>query len=307
MPSAMAGAEQQQPALVAAATSSSTYSALWSTVTNLGRDLASCITLNNSTWLAQALGQAPSERVLCYVTNDPTQSISRPALAVTAVAALAVPAAFFASCALFRKLQTLRVVERGEARAIYDELGSTPNGANDAESGYGGPTARTVSALGKFSTALSVVEFGCGRGKLAGSLLRNVLPDEARYLMVDQSETMARNARENTSGFGPWRVSVLHIPSGAPMEVLVSKPELAGAVDRFVSCYCLDLLSDDDVAEVMRLAHEVLRAGEGRLVLAGITYGSWRMPITIWWALRWELMRLWCPPFRSQIGAPCAY
>lgn len=206
------------------------------------------------------------------------------------VAAVALPISGWIA---FRCLQNIRVVSRLQARGIYDKHGSTANDANDAESGYGGPTSAAVARMGEFETAESVMEYGCGRGKLMRALLANqALSETATVTCIDQSEVMVQNAKRALEQFGA-RVSVRHLPTGNPRDVQEQ------TVDRFVSCYVLDLLSDADIGEVLALARRTLKPKDGRLVLAGITYGSWRMPITVYWTLRWELKRLWNP---AQMG-----
>jgi len=49
---------------------------------------------------------------------------------------------------------------------------------------YGGPATQALLSLAgpQLQAAASVVEFGCGTGKLAERLLRDVLPPSCRYL-----------------------------------------------------------------------------------------------------------------------------
>ena len=62
-----------------------------------------------------------------------------------------------------------------------------------------------------------------------------------------------------------------HIPAGEPATVEPRKK-----VDRFVSTYCLDLLSEDDMDGVLTLAQRSLEPRGGLLLLAGITWGCER-------------------------------
>ena len=219
-----------------------------------------------------------------------------------AIAACATPPGRYLLLELFRRLQSLRVISRSEARAVYDSNARTPKASNDAESGYGGPASDALARLGGLDDdgELFIVEYGCGRGALARALLRS--RDRAgkltRYVAVDQSAEMAARARENLAEFverGVARVAV--VPDGEPSAALalLTDAERERGCDRFVSTYVLDLLADDDISRVLRLARAVLRRDGGALCVAGITYGAWARPITVYWALRWEVKRLWRP------------
>ena len=251
-------------------------------------------------------------------------------VALCAVAAsIAMPPGRWLLLALFKRLQLLRVISRHDAAVIYDSAARTPNAANDAESGYGGPASDALARLGGIADAdggedpvgeygcgrwtqegpqpasaapppLVVVEYGCGRGALARALLRarDARGKRTVYIAFDQSEAMVARARD---ALAPWVARgvarVVHVPSGEPADALahLGARERARGVDRVVSTYVLDLLSDTDISRVLRVAHGVLRRETGRMCVSGITFGAWRMPITVYWAARWEVKRLWRP------------
>ena len=218
------------------------------------------------------------------------------------VAACATPPGRRLLLALFRRLQGFRVISRTEALAVYDSNARTPKVSNDAESGYGGPASDALARLGGLDDdrELFIVEYGCGRGALARALLRSrsEAGKRTRFIALDQSAEMAARASENLAEFierGVARVAV--VPDGEPSAALalLTEAERERGFDRFLSTYVLDLLGDDDIARVLRLARAVLRRDSGALCVAGITYGVWAMPITVYWALRWEAKRLWRP------------
>ena len=88
-------------------------------------------------------------------------------------------------------------VSRDAARGIYDAFGAR----QDDQGWYEDAAFDAVIRHGGFETARSVVEFGCGTGKLAARLLAEALPGNARYLGLDISGTMANLARQRLQ---PW-------------------------------------------------------------------------------------------------------
>ena len=197
---------------------------------------------------------------------------------------------------LVRRLQSLRVISRAEARAVYDSNARTPKASNDAESGYGGPASDALARLGGLDDdgELFIVEYGCGRGALARALLRS--RDRAgkltRYVAVDQSAEMAAPLRENLAEFverGVARVAV--VPDGEPsaaLALLTDAERERGATASFDDrSTCSPTTTSARAAARAR----VLRRDGGALCVAGITYGAWARPITVYWALRWEVKR----------------
>jgi ubiquinone/menaquinone biosynthesis C-methylase UbiE len=122
----------------------------------------------------------------------------------------------------------------------------------------------------EFSRASAVFELGCGTGAFAQSLLAKELPADSSYLGVDVSSTMCRIASERLAGFG----------SRAGVEQSDGKLEQlgpAGAFDRFVSTYVLDLLGDDAIARALGEAYRLLAPG-GLLCLASLTHWPAGLP-----------------------------
>lgn len=128
-----------------------------------------------------------------------------------------------------------------------------------------------------FSEAKNIVEFGCGTGKLAARLLNDNLPDDCQYLGLDISQTMVDLCMHNLKPYS----------ESAKCLKIEGKPILNIAdhtVDRFISTYVLDLLSDKDTRTLLNEAHRILLP-DGYLCLTSLTYGVSffsRFIITVW-------------------------
>ena len=149
-----------------------------------------------------------------------------------------------------------------EAKRFYDRFGRL----QDVQALYEGRALRWLEEAGRFEAARSVFEFGCGTGAFARRLLDRRLPDDARYLGVDVSETMVRIARRRLR---PWRdrADVRLVSGELPLD------EPSGAYDRFVSNYVFDLLTEHEIAGALSEAHRILQP-DGLLCLASLTYGA---------------------------------
>lgn len=156
---------------------------------------------------------------------------------------------------------TGRTLSHENARRFYDRFGSR----QDCQSFYEWPAVeRLLSNLG-LGEARSVVEFGCGTGRLAAELLADHLGPECSYLGLDVSTTMVALARARVAPFGAR--AEIRRTNGAPR---IEAP--AGAFDRFVSTYVFDLLSREERSVVFDEAHRLLAPG-GRLGVASLTRG----------------------------------
>jgi len=180
-----------------------------------------------------------------------------------------------------------RVLSHEQARAFYDAFGAK----QDWQRFYEDPAVAILEHQGRFEEARAVVEFGCGTGRLAERLLRTRLPADATYLGLDVSPTMIRLG---SAKLRPWadRARVQQT-DGAPTLALPG-----GACDRLVSTYVVDLLSDDDIRQLLAEARRVLRPG-GRLCLASLTFGQG--------ALARGICRLWTTihRLRPQLVGGC--
>lgn len=152
-----------------------------------------------------------------------------------------------------------RTLSRAEARAFYDRFGAK----QDWQRFYEDPAVRAMIENGGFGEARSVVEFGCGTGRLGADLLAHHLPGEATYIGFDISATMVELASGKLAAW-PGRAEVER--TDGSMRVPLSD----GAADRFVASYVLDLLSTDDGVALIAESRRVL-APQGRLCLVSLT------------------------------------
>lgn len=154
------------------------------------------------------------------------------------------------------------VLTRSQARTFYDRFGIR----QDSQAFYEDAALDDLVSHAAFEQAESVFEFGCGTGRFASQLLTRHLPGTARYLGVDISQTMIDIARPRVATYGE-RARVKR-SDGA-----IAFPLPAASVDRVVSTYVLDLLSDADILEALSEARRVLAPG-GTLCLVGLTRGT---------------------------------
>ncbi|MBI4966212.1 MAG: class I SAM-dependent methyltransferase [Desulfomonile tiedjei] len=148
-----------------------------------------------------------------------------------------------------------------QARDFYDRFGSK----QDWQRFYEDPAVADLVEHLSLESAGAVVEFGCGTGRVAESMLAYHLPQGATYLGLDVSSTMVALARRRLEHFGP-RAKVLLTSGETRLEA-----ESAG-FDRYLSTYVLDLLTETDIQAVVAEAHRILGAG-GLLGLASLTHG----------------------------------
>ncbi|MGE5284834.1 MAG: class I SAM-dependent methyltransferase [Actinomycetota bacterium] len=153
-----------------------------------------------------------------------------------------------------------------EARTFYDRFGSK----QDWQRFYEDRAIANLIGHALFEKAGSVLEFGCGTGRLAETLLVRHLPPTARYLALDTSATMISLARKRLTRFGD-RVAVLRTDGDMHLQVE------SGTYDRLLSSYVLDLLTDEDIHLLIKEAHRVLSSG-GFLAISSLTHGSTFIP-----------------------------
>jgi ubiquinone/menaquinone biosynthesis C-methylase UbiE len=186
------------------------------------------------------------------------------------------------------------------AKAFYDRFGSK----QDSQGFYEDKATARMIAGSSLETAGSVLEFGCGTGRLAEMLLTRHLPATARYIALDISDTMVALARKRLARFGD-RVEVRR--TGGEVQLAAT----SGSIDRVLSTYVLDLLSGDDSREFIKEAHRVL-SGRGLLVLSSLTHGSGLVPglIERGWTLLYSICPRWvggCRPISllPLLDGPC--
>ena len=186
-----------------------------------------------------------------------------------------------------------RTLSRAEAEAVYDRIGAW----QDTQAFYEAPALDALIRRADFHEAASVMEIGCGTGRLAERLLRAHCPSHARYDAYDLSEMMVRIARERLASFGPR--ATVH-----PTDGRLSLNGSNGLYDRVVATYLLDLLSRADARTFLREAHRRLRE-DGRLCLAGLTWGRsfWARGVSGLWDILHRIRPEWvggCRPLRHR-------
>jgi SAM-dependent methyltransferase len=152
------------------------------------------------------------------------------------------------------------MLSHAEARRVYERIGPL----QDTQAFYEDRATRVLLERGQFDSATRVFEFGCGTGRFAERLFREILPPSASYRGVDISPRMVSLAEARLTPYGP-RARVAVTGGGPP-------PGEPGAYDRFVSNYVLGLLSDEDIAGVLADAHRMLRP-DGLICLADLSTG----------------------------------
>ena len=165
-----------------------------------------------------------------------------------------------------------------QAEAVYDRVGKR----QDSQGFYEDVAVDALIAQARFDEAREVLEVGCGTGKLAVRLLKEVLPEDAHYQGVDLSETMVRLARERLEPFA----SRARVSKTDGSLTLAFSDE---SCDRVVSTYVVDLLSDEDIELFLEESWRLLQPG-GRLACAGLTVGERgvsRIVTGLWRTIHW--------------------
>jgi ubiquinone/menaquinone biosynthesis C-methylase UbiE len=149
-----------------------------------------------------------------------------------------------------------------QARRFYDEFGAR----QDRQGWYEDPANAALIAKARFEEAASVLEFGCGTGRLAAALLDQRLREHCKYLGLDASGTMYGLARARLQAWAP-RAEVRQTDGS------MSLPCAPQSIDRVLTTYVLDLLSLADIGMFLNEAHRVLEP-QGLLCAVGLTPGE---------------------------------
>lgn len=156
----------------------------------------------------------------------------------------------------------VRTLSHTEAQRYYDRFGKR----QDGESRYEDAGLKVLIDHGRLPRARSVLEFGCGTGRFAETLIRHHLPSNAAYLGLDVSATMIGLARDRL------RDTTQHVEFQQTDGAVVF-PVSDGSVDRVICTYVLDLLSDADIGTFLNESRRVLTPG-GLLLLASVSRGQ---------------------------------
>lgn len=151
---------------------------------------------------------------------------------------------------------------RDDAKRYYNSFGAK----QDLQGFYENAALDALIQNSEFSCAGKVLEIGSGTGKFAQRLLSGHLPDKARYVGIDISETMVALAK---SRLKPWahRAKVLLCDGD------LDSSAVGNSFDRVVTTYVFDLLTEEDISNALTAAHGALRTG-GLLCTAGLTQGT---------------------------------
>jgi ubiquinone/menaquinone biosynthesis C-methylase UbiE len=154
------------------------------------------------------------------------------------------------------------VLKPSEAKTFYDRFGKK----QDTQSFYEDAATDDLIAHARLVEAEKVFEFGCGTGRFASRILSRHLQASAVYLGCDLSSTMAGLAAQRLAIYGE-RARVFQTDG------TMHFPIQDHSVDRVISNYVLDLLSEMDIEEFFLEAHRALVSG-GELCLVSLTEGT---------------------------------
>jgi ubiquinone/menaquinone biosynthesis C-methylase UbiE len=154
------------------------------------------------------------------------------------------------------------VLTPSQAQKFYNRFGTK----QDAQAFYEDAALDDLIAHASFEQADSIFEFGCGTGRFGSRLLANHLPRSASYLGIDISKTMIDIAGQRISPYAERARVALSDGS-------MSFPLADHSVDRVVSTYVFDLLSETDIRHAISEARRVLTPN-GKLCLASLTKGQ---------------------------------
>lgn len=166
------------------------------------------------------------------------------------------------------------MLTHAQAKAVYDRFGAR----QDRQVFYEAPAFAALVQHARLAAAHRVLEFGCGTGNFAATLLTQHLPPPALYLGLDQSTTMVQLAAARLAAFGGRGTVLL---SDGSMRL----PVADGAVDRVIANYVLDLLSEADIRELLAETHRVLHP-DGLLCLISLSDGD--TPFSQWVMWGWQ-------------------
>jgi len=170
------------------------------------------------------------------------------------------------------------MLESTAVKRFYDRFGAR----QDRQGFYEDAALDILYDRSDFAGASAIAEFGCGTGRFAQRIL--AASPAASYTGFDVSTTMLDLARQRLQRFGA-RAKAEQLAPGT-----VTLPLGARSVDRLVSTYVLDLLSEQQVAGFLREAERVLRVN-GRLCLVSLTPGTGMFPALVsgMWTLAYRL------------------
>lgn len=156
-----------------------------------------------------------------------------------------------------------RTLTSEEARLYYEKNADR----QDHQGWYEDAALERLLGAGDFEQARAVLEIGCGSGILAERLVSDHLVPGAQYVGLDIAGAMLERTRSRLQPAPGVRTSLLHADATRGL------PIADETVDRLISAYVLDLMSDAQAARILAEAHRVLQP-DGLLCLASLTQGS---------------------------------
>lgn len=153
-------------------------------------------------------------------------------------------------------------MSRSDVERFYDRVGVW----QDTQRFYEDAAIDALVSHGEFEKVGSILEVGCGTGRVAEQILSDCAPPDARYRGFDLSKTMVRLSYERLARFGD-RVAVAKTTGGLRFD------EPDASFDRVVATYVFDLLSPDDARTLLDEAHRLL-CPTGCFCVAGLTRGA---------------------------------
>lgn len=164
-----------------------------------------------------------------------------------------------------------------EAQAYYNQHAAKQN----RQGWYEDAALDWLCEHGQFEHADCILEVGCGTGRFAARLRKDLLSADATYCGYDISDAMLQLAGKE-------------LPNDATIlvrgDATRSLPFRDASFDRLIAAYTLDLFSDDDARAMLAEAHRVLMT-DGLLCLASLSSnrssGLARVVGTLWTAVQW--------------------
>lgn len=156
----------------------------------------------------------------------------------------------------------MKTLNKKNSELFYDKFGRK----QDNQAYYEDLAINDQLENSELSTAKNVFEFGCGTGRLAEKILRSYLPEDSSYNGLDISSTMIELS---TKRLALYKERIHLIKSTGAINVQLPDE----SIDRFISNYVLDLLSYDDIDDILNEAYRLLEFN-GIISLISITNGK---------------------------------
>ena len=165
------------------------------------------------------------------------------------------------------------------AARVYDRIGRW----QDTQGFYERRAVAELLRAGRFGTAGSVVEVGCGTGRLAARLLSDHLPAGARYAGLDVSPRMVDMSRRRLRAWS-GRAEVARVDGHSPW------PVTDASADRVLAVYVLDLMTPSTLEVFFSEAARVLRPG-GLVASASLAPGAGGVSrlVSAGWTALWRV------------------